>query len=435
MKMTVEKSIEEVAQWVEAHNYRAYDPGDGDLSFLRHFTFDTHFLRRLLTGAVLRSPFHIRPWIGISPHTSTKGMGYMAWGYVKMYARTEAESYRRRAEFCFDWLVANRSLGYEQYCWGNHFSFSTRAGTIPRHMPTIVWSSLIGLSFLEGYEILGNAKYLEVAISAAEWVKRLPREQSSRGVSLSYVPHKQSSIHNSNMLGGALLARVGSHTNDRDATELAKDAMLYSCARQLADGAWFYGEAPRYHWIDNFHTGYNLDCLKRYIESTGDRQFEANLQRGFKYFAQHFFEEDGRPRYYHNKANPVDIQCAAQAIDTLAFFSDIEPQSLELATKVAEWTIRNMQARDGHFYYRDLGWTKVRVPMLHWGQGTMFKALAHLSSKLSAEPSSNSPVRNVHPSSAIQSSTIQFPTIQSPTIQKPNHSGSQRAGQQQSLLG
>jgi hypothetical protein len=41
-----------------------------------------------------------------------------------------------------------------------------------------------------------------------------------------------------------------------------------------------------------------------------------------------------------------------------------------------------MQAPDGHFYYRDLGWTMIKTPMFHWGQGTMFKALAHLLSKL-----------------------------------------------------
>jgi rhamnogalacturonyl hydrolase YesR len=371
---------------VEEHNYRAYDPGDGDLSFLRHFTFTAHSLRRLLTAAVLRAPFHIRPLIGIRPHTSTKGMGYMGWGYVKMYALTGAEDQRRRAESCFDWLIGNRSPGYEQYCWGNHFSFSTRAGTIPKHMPTIVWSSLIGLAFLEAYEVAGNPKYLDVAASTGEWVKSLPRERTSRGTCLSYVPFKQSSIHNSNMLGAALLARVAVHTNDQQARELARDAMTYSCARQNANGAWFYGEAPKYHWIDNFHTGYNLDCLKRYIDSTGDREFEPNLRSGFQYFKLHFFEADGRPKYYHDKAQPIDIQCAAQAIDTLAFFSDTDPESLELAAKVARWTISNMQAHDGHFYYRDLGWKKVKTPMLHWGQGTMFKALAHLLSKVNGEP-------------------------------------------------
>ncbi|MGA8151677.1 MAG: hypothetical protein WB952_12055 [Terriglobales bacterium] len=379
----VRKSVEGVKRWVEIHDYKAYDPGDGDLSFLRYFTANTHFLRRLLTAAVLRMPFHIRPWIGIRPHRSTKGMGYMGWGYVKLYALTGNEDYRRRAEFCFDWLIANRSPGYEQYCWGNHFAFSTRAGTIPRYMPTIVWSSLIALGFLEAYEVLGMGKYLDVAESTAEWVKNLPREKTKLGCCLSYVPFRQSSIHNSNMLGAALLARVATYNMDRYALELANDAMRYSCARQNDDGGWFYGEAPRYHWIDNFHTGYNLDCLKRYVDSTGDREFEPNLRLGFKYFRDHFFETGGRPKYYHDKALPIDIQCCAQAIDTLAFFLDTDPESVQLATQVVTWTINNMQADDGHFHYRDLGWRKVSTPMFHWGQGTMFKAMVHLLAKSS----------------------------------------------------
>ncbi len=385
VESALQKSVQELAHWVEEHNYRAYDPGDGGLSFLRYLTFNAHFLRRLLTAAVLRAPFHIRPWIGIKPHTSTKGMGYMGWGYLKLYAVTGGEDYRRRAEFCFHWLMENRSPGYGLYCWGNHFSFSTRGGTIPKYTPTIVWSSLIGLAFLEAYAVLGDRKYLDVAASTAEWVKSLPRERTSRGTCLSYVPSRQSSIHNSNMLGAALLARVAVHTHDQQAYELAKDAMTYSCARQNADGAWFYGEASKYHWIDNFHTGYNLDCLKRYIDSTGDREFEPNLRSGFQLYKLHFFEADGRPKYYHDKANPLDIQCAAQSIDTLAYFSDNDPESLELAAKVALWTINNMQAKDGHFYYRDLGWKKVKTPMLHWGQGTMFKALAHLLSKVTKQ--------------------------------------------------
>jgi len=379
----LQNSVKRVTNWVEERDYKAYDPGDGDLSFLHHFTFNTHFLRRLLTATVLRVPFHIRPWIGIRPHTSTKGMGYMGWGYVKMYALTRAEADKGRAEACFDWLIQNRSSAYREYCWGNHFSFSTRSGTIPRHTPTIVWSSLIGLAFLEAYEVLHNPEYLNVAASVADWVRNLPREQTGRGTCLSYVPSTQSSIHNSNMLGAALLARVAVYTKNHRDLALARDAMIYSCARQDGDGAWFYGEAPKHHWIDNFHTGYNLDCLKRYIDSTGDTEFEPNLQRGFQYFRVHFFERDGRPKYYNNKLWPIDIQCAAQAIDTLAFLSDYEPGTLELAQNVARWTIDNMQAKDGHFYYRDLGWKKVKTPMFHWGQGTMFKALAHLLGRMS----------------------------------------------------
>jgi rhamnogalacturonyl hydrolase YesR len=381
MTKPLEKSIDHVVSWVEAHDYRAYDPGDGRLSFLDPLTLRIRFLQRLLTGAVLRTPFHIRPWIGVRAHTSTKGMGYFAWGYTKMFALTGDEHYRRRAARCLDWLIANRSSSNQNYCWGNHFAFSTRAGTIEKYTPTIVWSSLIGLAFLEAYEILGDCKYLEVAASTGEWIKTLPREETSRGLCLSYVPDVQSSIHNSNMLGASLLCRVAAYTKDRTAAELAREAMTYSATRQLEDGSWFYGEAAKYHWIDNFHTGYNLDSLKRYVDSTGDRSFDDNFRRGFQYFVDNFFEEDGRPKYYHNQRYPTDIQCAAQAIDTLAFLSDVEPSSLELAEKVAGWTIQNMQDEDGHFYYRDLGWKIVKTPMFHWGQGAMFKALSHLMSK------------------------------------------------------
>ena len=81
----------------------------------------------------------------------------------------------------------------------------------------------------------------------------------------------------------------------------------------------------------------------------------------------------------------MDIQCIAQAVNTLAFFSDNDPDSLELAVKVAQSAIDNMQAEEGNFCYRDLGWKKVKPPMLDSGQGAMLKALAQLLNKMSTK--------------------------------------------------
>ena len=158
--------------------------------------------------------------------------------------------------------------------------------------------------------------------------------------------------------------------------------MVYSCARQLPDGAWYYAEAPNYHWIDNFHTGYNLDSLKSYIEDTGDKTFEGNLNRGYEFYKNHFFEESGRPKYYHNRAYPIDSQCASQAIETLANFSEYDTSSLELGAKVAKWTIENMQDKKGFFYYRQYPLLKAKTPMLHWAQATTYKALTLLLLKI-----------------------------------------------------
>jgi len=384
MKEYIDSSLGKVSAWVEGHGYRAYDPGDGQLSWLRRLTFGQLALERALTAAVLRSPFNIRPLIGIPPHTSTKGMGYMAWGYLLRYRLSRDDRFARLAEDCLQWLISHRSPGFPDYCWGNEFTFTTRAGRLPPHSPTIVWSGLIGQAFMEGFEQLGKSQYLEVATSICEWIMKLPREETDSGTCLSYVSFMQRSIHNSNMLGAALLARVGAAADRPDMVELARHAMHYSCARQLPDGAWYYGEDPKYHWIDNFHTGYNLDSLKRYAQYSADSSFDAALGNGYRYFRATFFEADGRPRYYHDRTLPIDIQCASQAIDTLAYFCDRDGTSLELACRVAHWTIDHMQDADGHFYYRDLGWTKVKTPMFHWGQGTMFKALANLRLRLEA---------------------------------------------------
>ena len=239
---------------------------------------------------------------------------------------------------------------------------------------------------MDGYEVLGEHRYLEVATSICNWILKVPRERTATGTCLSYFGDRLHSIHNSNMLGAAMLARTAKHTGVAELRDVARVAMEYSCARQLPDGAWYYGEGSTYRWIDNFHTGYNLDSLKGYIESTGDRTFSLALDRGFRYFKTNFFEPGGRPKYYHNRAYPIDIQCASQGIETLSNFSDYDPEALSLATKVAQWTIEHMQDSTGYFYYRRYPLIAAKIPMLHWGQATMFRALTLLLSKLDARP-------------------------------------------------
>ena len=280
---------------------------------------------------------------------------------------------------CLDWLDRNKSSRYKFHSWGNHFDFTSRSGRLPKLEPIIVWTSLIGHAYLDAYQMFKEERFVEIAKSITGWILDLPRERTENGTCLSYVAFKQNSVHNSNMLGAGFLARASKITGNSEALAVAREAMIYSCTRQLPDGSWYYGEEPMHHWFDNFHTGYNLDSLKRYNDAVGDGAFTEHLKRGFTFFKENFFEKSGCPKYYHNRAYPIDIQCASQAIDTLVMFSKEDPDSFKLAEKVALWTIDNMQARDGHFYYRIYpGGIKAKTPMLHWGQATMYKALSHL---------------------------------------------------------
>lgn len=372
------ESANRVREWVEARNYKGYDPGDGLTSFLRPLTFGNLFAERLLQQAIWKAPINVRPLVGVKPLESTKGRGFMAWGYVLAYMRTRDAADRDRALACLRWLDGARVPDQAGHCWGNHFDFTTRSGRMVAHTPTIVWSGLIGQAFLEAYEQLGELWCLDVAESICRWILALPKEKTPSGTCLSYTAVFQNSVHNSNLLGAGLLARTWKHRKRPEYLETAREAVLYTCSRQREDGSWWYGEAPKYHWIDNFHTAYNLDSLKRYQDATGDDGFRVQVKRGFEYFKKTFFEDSGRPRYYHDRTYPVDIQCASQAIDTFAFFSDEDPESLRLAERVAAWTLAGMQAADGHFFYRQYPLLTARTPYFHWGQSTMYKALNHL---------------------------------------------------------
>ena len=381
-------SASAVRSWVESHDYKGYEPFDGLSSPLRALTFRRLLAERLLQQAVRQSPINIRPLIGIKPLDSTKGRGMMAWGYLLLHRATGDADYWTKAVSCLKWLDTRRSPKYEKHSWANYFDFSSRGGAYSKDDSIIVWTALIAQAYMEAFEQSGDQWFLDIASSACDWIISLPRERTDRGDCLSYFAHEQESIHNANMLGAAALARASRHMGRQDYEDAAREAMRYSCLRMLPDGSWWYAEDERYHWIDNFHTGYNLDSLKCYIDYTGDTEFSEHLARGLRYYKEHLFEESGRPKYYHSRPYPIDIQCASQAIDTLAYFGEKDPETLALGIKVADWTIRNMQARGGFFYYRKypLGVT-ARTPMLHWGQATMFKGLSHLVLRLSPESS------------------------------------------------
>jgi polysaccharide biosynthesis protein VpsJ len=378
MQEIIKRSLDAVQTWVEDRDYKGYDPGDGLTSFLRPLTCGNIFAERVLQQAVWKAPVNVRPLVGVKPLDSTKGRGFMAAGYLRRYAATQDTSYRDKAIACLEWLEQAREPGHVGHCWGNHFDFATRSGRMYAHTPTIVWTSLIGHAFIDAYERLGDAHYLEVAESICQWILWLPREKTLCGTCISYTGVFQNSVHNSNLLGAGMLARTWKHRPRDEYRDVAREAVLYTCSRQRPDGSWWYGEDPKYHWIDNFHTGYNLDSLLYYASSTGDDSFREHLKRGYDYFRATFFDDSARPRYYHDRTYPIDIQCAAQAIDTFCAFADFDRGALAMAQRVAQWTIKNMQGRDGHFHYRQYPFMTAKTPYFHWGQSTMFRALSQL---------------------------------------------------------
>jgi rhamnogalacturonyl hydrolase YesR len=381
-KDQVFQSILRLSNWLEKNHYRGYDTFDGlSAKYLRALTFETKLLRTVLQQGVRRFPMNLRPLLGIPMSHSSKGMGFLAKGFIRLHRATGNKTWANKAETAFQWLLENKSKFYSRACWGNHFDYQSRGFFLPKDVPTIVWTSHIGHAFLDGYQHFKKEQYLQVAVSACEHiVQDLERHREDDSVCFSYVPlHLTKPCHNANTLGASLLARTSSIMNNSSFRELAEKSIRFTAKHQRPDSSWYYGEAPNTHWVDNFHTAYVLDCFKYYYTATGDDRFLENMRKGYDYWKRTFFLADGTPKYYDHKTLPIDIQCSSQAIDTLVFFHELDPDNLGLALNVAKWTIDNMQDEDGHFYYRRYSpWAVNKTSTLHWGQATMLCGLAGL---------------------------------------------------------
>jgi len=380
-KAQIRDSILRLFGWLERNDYRGYDTFDGlNARFVRPLTFENPLLRTVLQQGVRRFPLNLRPLLGVEKEYSTKGMGFLARGFIRLHKATGDAIWAQKAEYVLQWLIDHQSTGYSGACWGNHFDYQSRSSYVTKNVPSVVWTSLIGHAFLDAYDHFGRESFLSVAISSCEHIKRdLGAFAEGDTVCIHYFPTSKHQVHNANTLGASLLARTYSCTRNESYLVLAEKAMQYTAKYQRPDSSWFYGEAKNLHWVDNFHTAYVLDCFKHFGESTHDDRFDAQMMNGYEYWKGTFFLPNGTPRYYSHKTLPLDIQCSSQAIDTLVFFRDRDPDSLSLALKVAQWTIENMQDRTGYFYYRRYSpWLVNKTPTLHWGQATMFCALAGL---------------------------------------------------------
>ena len=378
MSEMIKASIDRLNHWIRGSDWVGYDPFDGlSAPLAKSRVFRIPILRIAIQQSVRRFPVNLRPLLGITKKHSTKAMGYFASGYLRLYRLTHQQEYLDNAIFCLSDLQENYSQGYSGYAWGNAFDYQSRGNYLPRNVPTIVWTSFIGYAFMDAYELLGDQAYLEVARSACEFILRdlSTRRITNGSLCISYVPHEFMGIHNSNMLGASLLARVYQYTDEPELIDIAHQAVRYTMNHQREDGSWYYGEGLRWHWVDGYHTGFVLDALYWYMQSTGDDQYEGHLQKGMNYYRSQLFA-DVQPKHYHSQTYPIDIQAVAQAIQTFALISETHCGDLDWSEQIACWAISHMQDPSGYFYFRRHRFVTDKTPFLHWGQATMLASLA-----------------------------------------------------------
>ncbi|HEY5587819.1 MAG TPA: delta-aminolevulinic acid dehydratase [Candidatus Paceibacterota bacterium] len=373
-------SFIKLENYCRSESFKGFDPYDGlNSSLFRAFPLvsKNRIARLAWIQLFKRSPLNIRLVAGIKKEYNPKAIGLFLSGYCNLYKQTKESEYLDKINFFSGKLSSLVNKSYSGACWGYNFDWQSRAFFQPKNTPTIVATTFIGTALLDAYEITREDQLLMLARSACNFIiKDLNRTYDDKGnFAFSYSPLDKTVVFNASLLGSRLLARVYSFTYEKELLDTAKKLVAFCCDYQKYDGSWSYGTLDFHQWIDNFHTGYNLECIADYIKYSGDNSFEGHLAKGFDYYIKTFFTDEGVPKYYSNSVYPIDIHAPAQLVITLSKLGKFNERK-ELLDKVLNWTILNMQSDKGYFYYQKNKYFTSKIPYMRWAQAWMFYALS-----------------------------------------------------------
>ena len=376
----IKHSLDKLEAFLDTTDLKGYDPYDAlNSKILSILSFRNKWLRIAFTQGMKRLPVNLRPILLIEKGYNPKGLGLLLTGYLKLYSLYRTEEYLQKINYIISLLEEFKCNGYSGHCWGYNFDWQSQITLTPKGTPTIVNTAFIAHAFLDAYKLFGKEHFLTIARSACDFILNdLHILRSGDSLCFSYSPIDKSRIHNANILGAGLLARVYSITKEDELLEYAKKAVRYLIDKQREDGSWYYGEQSHdngfFQYIDSYHTGFVLESLLNYIVYAGNKtQFES-IKKGLEFFENNFFLEDGTPKYFHDRLYPIDIHSSAQAIVTLVRLKDVKYNS-QLLERVACWMVDHMQDESGYFYYRKGRFFYNKIPYIRWCQAWAFHAL------------------------------------------------------------
>ena len=371
----VNSAIQDALRYAEERDFSGYDPYDAlNSPLVRALTFGSKYGRIAWTQFFRRFPLNLRPLLLVRRGHNPKAIGLFLAGMVRLNRVAPSDAYESTIVRLIDILDGLRSKGIAGNGWGYNFDWQSRAAFVPKGTPTIVNSSFIGHALLDAWEATGAERARDLALPVADFIMRdLHRKREDGNICFSYTPVDQNYVHNANLLGASLLIRIHRITGNQEQRRVALRSLAYSMHHQHEDGSWFYAEAPIQHWVDSFHTGFNLQAIRWFLRYGEAGRFRDAYQRGVQFYATNFFLPDGTPKYYHDRVYPIDIHAPSEAV---SFFSGEGEAYSDLTDRILAWMLREMRnSRTGAFYFRKGRRITNRIPYMRWSQAWAFNAL------------------------------------------------------------
>ncbi len=378
--------VKSVLKYVQATNYEGYDLFDGlNSKFLKSTVFyRSRYFRLALIQFCKKSSVNLRPLLGVSRGFNPKGGALFLMGLIHLFQTFGDEIYSNEAYILFQRLrhqVLSRTVGN---AWGYNFDWQARAFYVPEGTPNLVTSVFVGRALLAYYKCFHDPQALDLALGVSDFIlSEMICHEDDYFLCFRYIPAEDTEVHNANLLAASYLAETlcfFSGSRQQVIREKILKSIRFSTADINPDGSWPYGTLPFHRWVDNFHTGFNIESLYSIQDCLQIDDYTMVLNQVIEYYLDHLFDDVGLPKYYRDHLYPIDVHVLAESIIILNLLRQraypgkasrrllIEKTLIELVAK--------FQDERGYFYYqkRSRDWNK--IPYIRWGQAWMFYALA-----------------------------------------------------------
>ncbi|PIE52213.1 hypothetical protein CSA37_07585 [Candidatus Fermentibacteria bacterium] len=362
----------------------------------------SRFWRLVQQQVVKRSPLNLRPLLGVRQGVNPKALSLFLSGVRDMLPQqTELINELRqmllltasrpdgspvfnglsRDEIALSDcrtnadLIENAEFSSEAG-WGYNFPWQSRAFMVSSWIPTAVATSF-AVDALNG---LDNSVCERAVAAAARFIESsLHRHSDFRGVCFSYSPFDRTVVYNASLLAARVLAQAASQGGEKSSErfDLARSAVEFVVTCQRSDGAWVYGEADHWGWIDNLHTGFILQVLEEVSGLFDTSEWDESISRGLEFYRKFLFTSEGLPMQRSDSFYPEDPHTYAQAAITFIALKRFSPELHSLAEQVLESAVQRLwNRRTSSFHLRKKSGRLNKTIYLRWSQAWMFRAIS-----------------------------------------------------------
>jgi uncharacterized protein YyaL (SSP411 family) len=341
----------------------------------RALPIDNRWINLCFQETIKRAPINLRPLLLVEQRQNFKGTALFAMANINAYRLTGEHLFLGESHALLEWLIENQSDHCPEFAGCHRHDLQGLTGRQDAGTPGVVGTAYGVQALLAGAREFDD-RYADIAHTAADFVfNRLGYEEIPTGAHINYKPTEPDDFYtlNANALGARILLDLHA---DRPASRLREGAtkiLDYVVSQQTTAGGWMYRDPPSASHLsmDNHHNGFIIESLLRYTAVVGDNRYDSALEKSLSFYRETLFEENGAPNWDEDSTYPRDIHAAAQGILVFTYAGDFE-----LARRIIRWTVDNLYAGDGRFYYRKHRYYTKRITLMRWCQAWMSYAIS-----------------------------------------------------------